>query len=69
MLVDSYLLKPYGDLQSVDGHIAHFIVPQETLTQTISKLLANFEIVDLTVTALIEDVIRRVFDESGDGLA
>jgi ABC-2 type transport system ATP-binding protein len=56
-------LEPYGDLQSVDGHIAHFIVPQETLTQTISKLLANFEIVDLTVTdPPIEDVIRRVFE-------
>ncbi|MEO1208504.1 MAG: ATP-binding cassette domain-containing protein [Cyanobacteria bacterium J06638_20] len=56
-------LEPYGDLQSVDGHIAHFIVPQETLTQTVSKLLANFEIVDLTVTdPPIEDVIRRVFE-------
>jgi ABC-2 type transport system ATP-binding protein len=56
-------LAPYGDLQSVDGHVAHFIVPQERLTQTISKLLANFEIVDLTVTdPPIEDVIRRVFE-------
>jgi len=56
-------LEPYGDLQSVDGQVAHFIVPQETLTQTISKLLANFEIVDLTVTdPPIEDVIRRVFE-------
>lgn len=47
----------------MDGHIAHFMALQETLTQTISKLLANFEIVDLTVTdPLIEDVIRRVFE-------
>ncbi|MBD2463872.1 ATP-binding cassette domain-containing protein [Oscillatoria sp. FACHB-1407] len=55
-------LQAYGDLQSVDGRVAHFIVPQEKLTQTIAHLLANLEVVDMTVTdPPVEDVIGRVF--------
>lgn len=55
-------LKPYGDLESVDGRVARFLVPHEKLTQTISHLLANLEIVDMTVAdPPVEDVIGRVF--------
>lgn len=55
-------LSSYGELESVDGRVARFIVPQEKLTQTISHLLANLNIVDMTVTdPPVEDVIGRVF--------
>lgn len=56
-------LAHYGDLQSVEGRLAHFIVPQDQLTQTISHLLANLTVADLTITdPPIEDVISRVFE-------
>jgi len=56
-------LAAYGDLQSVDGRIAHYLVPQEHLTQTLSRLLADLDVVDLTVTdPPVEDVISRVFE-------
>jgi ABC-2 type transport system ATP-binding protein len=55
-------LQAFGELASVDGRIAHFIVPQEALTTTISHLLAELDVVDLTVTdPPIEDVIGQVF--------
>lgn len=55
-------LAPYGQLGSVEGRVAHFIVPQEQLTQTISRLLADLDIVDLTITdPPIEEVIGKVF--------
>jgi ABC-2 type transport system ATP-binding protein len=55
-------LESFAHLQSLEGHIAHFLVPQEDLTRTISTLLAHLEVVDLTVTdPPIEDVIGRVF--------
>lgn len=55
-------LESFAHLQSLDGRMAHFLVPQEDLTRTISTLLANLEVVDLTVTdPPIEDVIGRVF--------
>ena len=55
-------LQAYGQLGEVEGRIAHFIVPQEQLTQTISHLLAELEVVDLTVTdPPIEEVIGKVF--------
>ncbi|MBD1910196.1 MULTISPECIES: ATP-binding cassette domain-containing protein [unclassified Leptolyngbya] len=56
-------LATYGDLQSLDGRVAHYIVPQEHLPQTLSRLLADLDIVDLTVTdPPVEDVISRVFE-------
>lgn len=55
-------LQAYGELGQVEGRIAHFIVPQEKLTQTLSRLLADLEVVDLTVTdPPIEEVIGKVF--------
>lgn len=56
-------LAAYGDLQSLDGRIAHYIVSQENLTHTLSRLLADLDVVDLTVTdPPVEDVISRVFE-------
>jgi ABC-2 type transport system ATP-binding protein len=55
-------LKVYGALDSVDGRMVRFIVPQEDLPQTLSQLLANLDIVDMTVTdPPVEEVIGRVF--------
>lgn len=55
-------LQAYGEVGSVEGRVAHFIVPQEALTQTISHLLADLEVVDLKVTEPpIEEVIGQVF--------
>ncbi len=54
-------LSLYGDLETVEGTIAHFLVPQERLTRTVAKLLSELEIVDLSVTEPpIEEVIGRV---------
>ena len=56
------MLLPYGNLQTLEGCQATFLVSAQTLTDTVSKLLNNFTILDLTVTEPpIEDVIRRVF--------
>ncbi len=55
-------LKLYGELKEVTGRVVHLIVPQEQLTATIARLLAKFEIVDLTVTEPpVEEVIGQVF--------
>ncbi|MBW4690686.1 MAG: ATP-binding cassette domain-containing protein [Lyngbya sp. HA4199-MV5] len=54
-------LSLYGDLESVEGAIAKFLVPQERLTRTVAKLLSELEVVDLSVTEPpIEEVIGRV---------
>ncbi|MBW4653548.1 MAG: ATP-binding cassette domain-containing protein [Kaiparowitsia implicata GSE-PSE-MK54-09C] len=55
-------LEAIAPLQSLNGRVAHFIVPQEKLTYTISRLLAEVEVIDLTITdPPIEEVIGRVF--------
>ncbi|MDB9445106.1 ABC transporter ATP-binding protein [Anabaena sp. CS-542/02] len=55
-------LMLYGDVQSLKGRAVSFIVPRETLTSTVSQILADLEVIDLTVTEPpIEEVIGRVF--------
>ncbi|HEY9629266.1 MAG TPA: ATP-binding cassette domain-containing protein [Coleofasciculaceae cyanobacterium] len=55
-------LQPYGELISVEGCVARFLVPQEKLTQTLSRILADLDIADLKVTEPpIEEVIGQVF--------
>lgn len=55
-------LQTYGELGSVDGRVVHFIVRQEALTRTIARLLAELDVVDMTVTEPpIEEVIGQVF--------
>ncbi|MDH6099245.1 ATP-binding cassette domain-containing protein [Anabaenopsis sp. FSS-46] len=52
----------YGDVQSLEGRAVSFIVPRETLTSAVSQILADLEVIDLTVTEPpIEEVIGRVF--------
>jgi ABC-2 type transport system ATP-binding protein len=56
-------LQRYGDLQTIEGCKAVFLVRREALTQTVSKLLAELPVQDLTVAdPPIEAVIGRVFE-------
>lgn len=60
-------LQQYGELESVKGQSVRWLVKRERLTQAVSKILADLEVVDLTVTdPPIEETIGRVF-QSGDG--
>lgn len=57
-------LMSYGDVQMVEGRTVRFIVQQEALTQTVSRILADLAVVDLTVTEPpVEEVIGRVFEK------
>jgi ABC-2 type transport system ATP-binding protein len=54
--------KPFGELVEVEGLTARFLVQREALTSTVSKILAELELVDLTVSdPPIEEVIGQVF--------
>jgi len=55
-------LMTYGDVQFLEGRTVRFLVPREELTRTVSKILADLEVIDLTVTEPpIEQVIGQVF--------
>ncbi len=55
-------LMAYGDVKRVDGRTVYFMVQQEALTRTVSSILADLEVIDLTVTEPpVEEVIRQVF--------
>lgn len=55
-------LANYAELQSVEGREVRFLVRQENLTKTVSRILAELEVIDLSVTEPpIEEVIGRVF--------
>jgi len=52
----------YGDLQAHEGRSVCYIVPQEALTRTVTQLLSELEVMDLTVTEPpVEEVIGRIF--------
>jgi ABC-2 type transport system ATP-binding protein len=66
---DAQQLRAYGELESLEGCSASLIVRRDQLTQTVSHLLANLDIQDLTVTdPPVEEVIGRVF-QSGTAMA
>ncbi|MFM2061756.1 MAG: hypothetical protein RLZZ507_1426 [Cyanobacteriota bacterium] len=55
-------LMSYGDIQLLEGRAVRFIVQREALTRTVSQILADLDVVDLTVTEPpVEEVIGRVF--------
>ncbi|MEL6382852.1 MAG: ATP-binding cassette domain-containing protein [Cyanobacteria bacterium J06626_18] len=59
---EAYHLARYGEVESLDGCSARLIVQRRTLTQTVSRILAEVAVQDLTVTdPPIEEVIGRVF--------
>lgn len=60
--VPSEKLANYGEIESIKGQEIRFIVQREKLTKTISKLLAQLEVIDLNITdPPIEEVIGRLF--------
>jgi ABC-2 type transport system ATP-binding protein len=55
-------LMSYGEVQLLEGRAVRFLVQRDALTRTVSQILADLEVVDLTVTEPpIEEVIGRVF--------
>lgn len=54
----------YGEIKAVEGELVRFLVQREMLTRTVAKILAELEVVDLTVTEPpVEEVIGRVFSD------
>jgi ABC-2 type transport system ATP-binding protein len=63
---DANQLADYGELESLEGCTASFIVRREDLTQTVSRLLTDLKVQDLTVSdPPVEEVIGRVFASGG----
>ncbi len=55
-------LALYADVQEIEGSSVRFLVNQETLTKTVSHILAELEVIDLSITdPPIEDVIGQIF--------
>lgn len=55
-------LQPYGELQAIEGQVVRFLVRREALTQTVSRIIAELEVLDLTITEPpVEEVIGRIF--------
>lgn len=55
-------LSTYGEVEAVEGREVRFLVRREVLTSTVSRILAELEVIDLTVTEPpVEEVIGRVF--------
>ncbi|MGB7440192.1 MAG: ATP-binding cassette domain-containing protein [Coleofasciculaceae cyanobacterium] len=55
-------LSSYGELQAVEGREVRFLVRRENLTDKVSRILTELEVLDLTVTdPPIEEVIGKVF--------
>lgn len=67
-LTDTSLLESFGEIQVQDGRMVGFMIPQEKLTSTVSRILTELEVVDLTVTEPpVEEVIGKVF-QSGTAI-
>lgn len=59
-------LMHYGEIKSVEGQSVRFFVQREALTRTVAQILAELEVIDLTVTdPPVEEVIGRVFSAGG----
>ncbi|NJK46862.1 ATP-binding cassette domain-containing protein [Candidatus Gracilibacteria bacterium] len=55
-------LAHYGEIQAIEGQEVRFFVSREKLTTTIAQILAQLDVLDLSVTEPpIEDVIGRLF--------
>ncbi len=57
-----FSLDVYGEVEEVEGQSVRLLVRRDELTGTVAKILADLEVLDLTVTdPPIEEVIGRVF--------
>jgi len=60
--VDAAALAGFGHVEAVDGTAATLLVPRDALTSTLERLLAAFDVADLTVTdPPIEKIIGQLF--------
>lgn len=59
-------LSSYGEVKAVEGQVVRFCVQREMLTRTVARILAELEVLDLTVTdPPVEEVIGSVFSAGG----
>jgi ABC-2 type transport system ATP-binding protein len=59
-------LALYGNIQEIEGASVRFLVTQEMLTKTVSQMLGELEVIDLSITdPPIDDVIGQIF-QSGN---
>ena len=59
-------LLAYGEIKALEGQSVRFLVERDVLTRTVARMLAELEVVDLTVTEPpVEEVIGRVFSAGG----
>ena len=59
-------LLPYGEIKTVEGQLVRFCIKREALTRTVAKILAELDVLDLTVTdPPVEEIIGRVFTAGG----
>ena len=55
-------LAQFAEIEVIDGQQVRFFVPREELTQTISRIITQLDILDLSVSEPpIEEVIGRLF--------
>lgn len=55
-------LADFGEIEAIEGQEVRFLVPREQLTPTISRILAQLQVQDLSVSdPPIEEVIGRLF--------
>jgi ABC-2 type transport system ATP-binding protein len=60
------ILAKYAQVKEVEGASASFLVPQEILTKTVSHILGELAVIDLSITdPPIDDVIGQIF-QSGN---
>ncbi len=56
-------LQHYADVHHIDGASVKFLVFQESLTTTVSKILADLEVIDLSIgDPPIDEIIGQVFE-------
>ncbi|MEL6903502.1 MAG: ABC transporter, partial [Cyanobacteria bacterium J06606_4] len=61
--IDRAALAAYGNLQTLEGCKATYLIPVGDLTQTVTDLLNTLKIQDLSIAEPpIEDVIGKVFE-------
>jgi ABC-2 type transport system ATP-binding protein len=61
-------LADFGQIEAIEGQEVRFLVPREQLTPTISRILAQLEVQDLSVgDPPIEEIIGRLFQTGEAG--
>lgn len=65
--VDTHTLQRYGEIESNEGNRARLLVQRDVLTQTVTRLLGELNVADLTIAdPPIEGVIARLFDSGNE---